>query len=43
MKLKYSSIEQPELVGFLALLKGKSDLEVEEVVGHGEIVRKGRN
>lgn len=40
MKLKYSSVEQPEFVGYLALLKPKSELEIEEFIGHGEIVTR---
>lgn len=40
MKLKFSSVEQPEFVGYLALLKPKNELEIEEVIGHGEIVRE---
>ena len=43
MKLKFSSIDQPELVAYLALLGLRSGcpegLEVEEVIEHGAAVR----
>lgn len=37
MKLKFSSVQQPELVGYLALLNPQN-VEIEEVVGYCEAV-----
>ena len=42
MKLKYSSVQQPELVGFW-LFEANNDLEIEEVVGHGDVVNWDNN
>lgn len=39
MKLKFSSVQQPELIGYLALLKPEN-LEIEEVAGYCEAVRQ---
>jgi hypothetical protein len=40
MKLTYSSVDQPELVGYLALLAPfEPSLEIEEIVGYGDAVR----
>lgn len=38
MKLKYSSVQQPELVGYLALLNPEN-LEIEQVAGYCDAVR----
>jgi len=38
MKLKYSSVQQPELVGYLALLKLNQVVEIEEVIGSSDAV-----
>lgn len=42
MKLKFSSVQQPELVGYLALLKPQN-VEVEEVIGYCEAVKQALN
>jgi len=39
MKLKFSSVQQPELVGYLALLKPEN-VEIEEVVGYCDAVKQ---
>lgn len=41
MKLKFSSVQQPELVGYVALLnlKAASSLEIEEVIGSSDAVK----
>lgn len=41
MKLKFSSVQQPELVGYLALLNPQI-VEVEEVVGYCDAVTKNK-
>ena len=43
MKLKFSSVQQPELIGYLALLnsiQSSIKIEIEEVVGYCEAVKR---
>ena len=41
MKLKFSSVQQPELVGYLALLSPQI-VEIEEFVGYCDAVTKNK-